>query len=149
MLAVYKNQVFNAENIGGNKLNIWKYVAVEGFERKVTNSGQVYYESIIERSAVESCFSVKFLAEMDKRIFGISDINKDLIDIICDDYEYAMENGFVELERGVWINRKPLYSFSNFQMVKSIQDSSEKIIENISMEELTGMWNKYVSEVSI
>lgn len=47
MLVEYKNEIFNAEP-QGKKINIWKYVPVEGFEKITNRRGITYYEKNID-----------------------------------------------------------------------------------------------------
>lgn len=148
MLTEYNNDIFNAE-IHGDMVNIWKYIPVAGFTKNITRRGTVYYEKNVRIDEVNSFFTVEFVLACDNRKFVVKSLIHDNVDFICDDAEYAGKNGFMEMEHGVWVGRKQISSFNEITMIKHIENSSEKAVKSIKIDEFEDMWRRYVKEVSI
>ncbi len=148
MLAEYEGKVFKAE-IKDNQVRLWKYVCVEGFEKKQTGRGHVYYEKILPIAEIAELFFVKFIAFIGNRQFLVDSIYADKLYVICDDTEYAESHGFSELERGEWIKKMSLEDFDGFQMIKTVGDSGKKTITDITAEQLKENYQKYVLSVAI
>ena len=68
---------------------------------------------------------------------------------MCDDQEFATTMGFKETERGVWVKSVDISSFESFLMVKYVQNSSDKIVQNLDSTEMIACWKKYVKDVNI
>lgn len=148
MLTEYQGQVFNVEEMG-DYVRLWKYYPAVGFDEKETYRGIKYYEKTISRSHVSPFFSIMFYGVIEERRYVVSNLNGNQVDVFCDDAIYAREHGFVELDRGVWLGRKPLDSFSGFVMVRQEEDTCERTIKYISCENFAIAWKNYVSEVKL
>ena len=98
---------------------------------------------------IEELFSVTFLAISNGRQFVIASLDGNDLNVSCDDREYAEAHGFSEIEHGVWISKKPLNSFDEFQFVKFVETCNEKTVLNIEREQLTKLWLVYVQEVNL
>lgn len=148
MLVEYNNDVFNAE-LHGNKVNIWKYVPVDGSKKAQTRKGIVYYENYVSTSETSKPFSVSFFAEKNEKKYIIHSIIDKKMTIVCDDHEFAIASGFKELEHGVWIKTVDIDSFESFWMVKYVQDNNDKIVQKLNSTELLVCWEKYIKDVSM
>ena len=148
MLVEYNNDVFNAE-IQGDKVNIWKYVPANGLEKTQTRRGITYYERYVSKDEISRPFSVSFFAEKDNRKYTINSVIDGKMTIMCDDQEFATTMGFKEMERGVWVKSVDISSFESFLMVKYVQNSSDRIVQNLDSTEMITCWKKYVKDVSI
>ncbi len=148
MLTEYEGKIFNAE-IKGDQVSIWKYVFVEGFEKYQTRRGITYFEKTVPITKIGELFSITFIALIGNRHFVVNSLDAGKLNVISDDQEYAYSHGFSELEHGVWITQKSLAEFDGFQMIKAIENSSERVTVTLNNEQLEDMWNKYVKEVSI
>ena len=147
MLTEYQGQIFNAEMKEG-QVNIWKCVPVTGFQKVTTSRGITYYEKNVPAEDVKLFFSVTFLALIKGKRFVITSLDKNSLNVLCDDREYAETHGFTEMEHGVWISKKALQDFDDFELIKSIENSNEKIVMKIEPDQITELWLKYVKEVS-
>ena len=148
MLTEYNGNIYNAE-INGDLVNIWKYVPVHEFEKKRTRRGVTYYEKNVKTDEVSPFFSVLFKVYHDGKTFVINSLEKDYLDLLCDDEIYAKSHGFVEIERGVWETRLPIEMFSEIIMLKKFEGSNENEIKNIPAVDFEKTWNRYVKDVNI
>ncbi len=148
MLVEYNNDVFNAE-IEGDKVNIWKYVPVNGFEKVQTQRGIVYYEGHVSKEEISEPFSVSFFAETDDRKYIINTIADKKMTIMCDDQEFAIATGFKETEHGIWVKTVDIESFEVFSMIRYVQNSSDRMLQRLNSTELLDCWKRYVKDVSI
>lgn len=148
MLTEYNGKVFNAE-INGNKISIWKYIPVEGFNKVTTRRGITYYEKVVDVNDVNSFFSVSFIAVKNNMQFTVKSFVNGKIEVICDDCEYAKTHNFTEIEHGVWCSRNTVDDYEKFQLIKSIQNSNERVVKDISQKDFSEAWKKYVKEVGI
>lgn len=146
MLAEYNGQIFNAE-INGRKVNLWKYIPVNGFQKVTTSRGITYYEKAVAIEEINDLFTVSFLAFLKDRKFVITSLDGNNLNVLCDDREYAEAHGFTEMEHGVWVSKQTIEKFDRFQLVKSIENCSNKTVLNISKEQVKDLWQKYVKEV--
>ncbi len=148
MLTEYNGQIFNAE-INGQKVSLWKYVPVNGFQKVTTGRGITYYEKTIAIEEIKEFFSVSFLAFFKNRRFVITSLNGNNLNVLCDDREYAEAHGFTEMEQGVWASRWSIGKFDSFQLIKSIENRNDRTVLNISKEQITDLWQRYVKEVNV
>lgn len=148
MLTEYNGKVFNAE-INGNKISIWKYIPVEGFNKVTTRRGITYYEKIVDVNEVSSFFSVSFIAVKNNMRFTVKSFINEKIEVLCDDCEYAKAHDFTEIEHGVWCSRNTVDYYEKFQLIKSIQDSNERNVKDLSQKDFEDAWKQYVKEVGI
>lgn len=148
MLVEYHNDIFNAE-MQGDKVNIWKYIPADGLKKTQTRRGIAYYERSVSKDEISRPFSVSFFAEKDKRKYTITSVIDEKITIMCDDQEFATTMGFQETERGVWVKSVDISSFESFVMIKYVQNSSDRIVQNLDRTEMIACWKKYVKDVSI
>lgn len=146
MLAEYNGQIFNAE-INEQKVSLWKYVPVKGFQKVTTERGITYYEKTIAIEEINNFFSISFLACLKDRKFVITSFDGNNLNVLCDDREYAETHGFSEVEHGVWVSRQSIEKFDRFQLIKSV-NSNDKTVLSISKEQITDLWQKYVKEVN-
>ena len=148
MLTEYQGQVFNVRKTGED-VYLWKYSYTAGFDEKQTRRGTRYYEKKLNISEISSMFSVNFFGMIANRKYTVNRFENNLADIICDDAEYAKEQNYYEIERGVWIGRKSINDFDSFLMVKKDEISGSK--ENIEIEKCNfeSTWKKYVTEVNV
>jgi hypothetical protein len=128
-------------------VDIWKYRPVDGFKKVTTGRGITYYEQAIALSKDMEFFSVTFTCRLDGHDYIITNVLNDAVDLICDSQKYAKAHEFLEIERGVWVCRKPINDFTEFVMIKRSSRGSEQY--RLSADELKAMWDKYVTEVSI
>lgn len=147
MLTEYDGQIFNAE-INGQKVNLWKYVPVDGFQKVTTEYGITYYEKTITIEEINGFFNVSFLAFLKDRKFIITSLDGNNLNVLCDDREYAETHGFSEIEHGVWVSRQSIENFDRFQLIKSFENSNNQTVLNINKEQIADLWQKYVKEVN-
>ena len=147
MLTEYNGQIFNAE-INGQKVNLWKYVPVKGFQKVTAGRGITYYAKTIAIEEINDFFSVSFLAYLKDRKFVITAFDGNNLNVLCNDREYAEAHGFSEMEHGVWVSKQSIEKFDKFQLIKSIENCNDKTVLNISKEQITDLWRKYVKEVN-
>ena len=147
MLVEYNNSVHNAD-IKGDMVNIWKCVPVDGFERIQTRRGTVYYESFIPKAEVKEFFSVAFFVEKNNRRYIINSLQGDKMTIMCDDMEFAIANGFKEIEHGVWAKTVDKSFSDSFILIKYIQNSDEKVETSLKVREFLDCWTKYIVELN-
>lgn len=143
MLTEYKGEIFNVEK-NADSVSIWKYIPIKGFEKHTTRRGITYYEKVIKMEDVGELFDITFRALMNDKEFIVKSMNNRKIDVICDDYEYSKANGFSEMEHGVWSKRFPIDAFSEFHLVKSVENSKQKEVKMLSVKEFIDAWRKYV-----
>lgn len=148
MLIEYHNDVFNA-TIQGDKVNIWKYVPADGLKKAQTRRGIAYYERYVLKDEISRPFSVSFFAVKGNRKYAITSVIDRKMTIMCDDQEFAATMGFQETERGVWVKSVDISSFESFVMIKYVQNSSDRIVQNLDRTEMIAYWKKYVKDVSI
>ena len=104
------------------------------------------YEKTIDINEINNFFEVKFIAEINNKQFIIISIKDDIIEVVCDDYKYAKEHDFKEIEHGVWIKNVSCSSFDKFLLIKIIQDKFGNITEEIKeldKDKLIKNWNFY------
>ena len=147
MLAEYKEEICNVEEVG-EYARLWKYFPILDFNEKETRRGIKYYEKKVLLTEISSLFSVSFFCTIENRKFFIRNFWNNKVDIICDNAKYANEHNFVEVERGVWTERKSVDELDNFCMVRKDKGSDERTSINLTREEFIEAWKKYVSEVN-
>lgn len=91
---------------------------------------------------VGELFDITFRALINDKKFIVKSMNNKKIDVICDDYEYSKANGFSEIEHGVWSKRFPIDTFSEFDLVKSVENSKQKEVKILSVKEFIEAWGK-------
>lgn len=76
-------------------------------------------------------------------------MNGEKISVICEDMEFAVENGFSEFERGIWGKNFDISYFNIFYLSKYIENTGERTTVKIDVNEFLSLWKKYVSDVSL
>ena len=146
MLAEYNNEIFNAQ-ANGDCVNLWKYVPIEGFDKFTTKRGLTYYEKNVSFEEIKRFFSIKFEVCYDERIFTVYSYDGEFLQLIGSDEFYAIENHFIEIERGIWLTQKPISDFSEIIMTTFISTENRKIVESLSIEDFERNWQRYIAGV--
>lgn len=146
MLAEFRNMVFNCE-IKGESACLWKYVPVEGFDRKFTRRGVVYYEKTVNLKDMSVPFFIEFFVLRDGLTFSITDFRDGQAKCICGNSVYAENHGFTEMERGVWMTCIPIRSFDEVIMEKRSENPFDCRRKTLSIGEFEKAWEYYRRDV--
>ena len=162
MIARYKNQYFCIDT-SIVPVQIWAYVPVDGFEKKITRRGTIYWEKFIDISEIDELFDVAFAVEWRGSAFNAPFFKEDTVYLRTGDKDEATKYGFQEeiFDRGepiVWCKIVDIDEIEKFFLYKTIyaieyfnekkRDAKQKSELVLSKEDWLNMRAKTETELS-
>lgn len=147
MIAKYNGKCFNISLIK-KPTRIWRYDAVDEFQKKVNPDGLVVYEKYLELHEIDQIFDVGFSVCWDGKWCGVfySEEN-DLISLKTDDPDFAITHGMTLLERGVYSCARSAAEFTEYRMYTQDLDAKDKIYTMVSYEDFKILWKQMVADL--
>lgn len=147
MIAKYNHNYFCIDT-SVKPIEIWRYEQIEGFERKVTRRGTIYYSKFLDISEIEEIFNVGFSALWNGEWCGF-DISFDTneIEVYSNNPSFAQENGMKEVERCHYKLIMPISSISEFKIIYKDSKENPTRYEIISLKELKVLWKQFKTDL--
>ena len=147
MIAQYQNRYFCVDT-NVTPIHIWAYIPVDGFEKKTTRRGTVYYESFIDVNEIDKIFEVAFAVEWNEHWFGADYLStSESVRLFSSDADIIEKFNMNEFERGAWDLYADLDTCSGFKVTYKDCRTGVYSSQIVSKEEWTNLWNKLIVEL--
>ena len=147
MIARYKNRYFCIDKTI-TPAHIWAYIPVDGFEKKTTRRGTVYYENFVDINEIEEIFNVSFVVEWNGFWFNADYISSSQkARLFSLDFEAIEKFNMNEFERGAWDLYVDIDSCNEFKVIYEDCRTGESTPQIVSKEEWIVLWNKLIVEL--
>ena len=129
-------------------VQIWAYVPVEGFTRKSTRRGTVYYEKYVDISEIDKIFDVGFSVCWDGEWCGVFySAEKNLLSVGTNNRDFAVAHDMEEFERGTFGCAVSASKFNEYRMYTQDFGAKEKTYTMVSYQEFKALWKQMIAEL--
>ena len=147
MIAKYMNNYFCIDTTVA-PIQIWSYSPVEGFEKKSTRRGTVYYEKFVDLSEIDEVFDVGFSALWNGNWCGVHYSAKtDEVGLYSNNPSFAKEFGMREIERFAYEIVVPAKSVGQYKFIYKDAINKTEREEIISLEQLRKLWAQFKTDL--
>ena len=147
MIAKYRGGYYCVD-LSSSPLQIWSYTSRDGFERKATRRGTIYYEKWVPLPELDEVFDVGFSALWNGAWCGVHYSAKtDEVGLYSNNPGFAKEFGMREIERFAYEIVVPAASVSQFKFIyKDVLNKTERE-ETITLEQLRALWKQFQTDL--